>query len=249
MKVRTPKTRNDLSIGAKDYVLEVGGGHNPHFRANVVVDKFTDSNYHRSGDLRLLKGQKFVEADGCNLPFADKEFDFVICNQVLEHVDDPAAFLREQFRVARCGYIETPSIIGEYLFPKESHQWLLHEHEGIVYIVNKKTLPFVSGYDMGDLFLNYLPTHSIGFKVLERTHPNLLTMRIEWQDDFPFEVNPESPEILKYFKGSWKIEWGNEFFPKKSLAEEFVDAIVSYKNIAISTFKSKLLKKRSGFEE
>lgn len=242
MKVRTPKSRFDLAIRRKDRVLEVGGGHNPHHRANVVVDKFADSNYHRSGNIKLFKGQQFIEADGENLPFKDQEFDFVMCNQVLEHVDDPAAFLREQFRVARRGYIETPSVIGEYLFPKDSHKWLLHEHEGVIYIVEKARLPFVSGYDLGELFLEYLPTHSIGFKVLERTHPNLFTLRIEWEKDFEFVVNPTDPSILQYFSGTWKKEWSYEFFPKKSLAQEFVDAVISYKNIAVSVFRSKIIK-------
>ncbi|MEO6915916.1 MAG: class I SAM-dependent methyltransferase [Chitinophagaceae bacterium] len=242
MKVRNPKSRNDLSIRRSDYVLEIGGGHNPHFRSNVVVDKFADSNDHRSGDLKLLKGQKFIEADGQNLPFKDKEFDFVICNQVLEHVDDPSAFLKEQFRVARRGYIETPSVIGEYMFPKQSHLWLLHEYQGKVYMVNKSQLPFVHGYDLGELFQEYLPTHSIGFKVLERTHPNLFTLRIEWENDFDFEINPTSPEILQYFSGQWKKEWADDFFPTKSLAREFLDAVVSYKNIALSTIRSKMMK-------
>src|ERR1700716_505239 len=146
MKIRNPKARSDLSIKRGDRVLEVGGGQNPHPRSNVIVDKYVDDNFHRSGDLKILKHQEFLNADGENLPFKDKEFDYVICCQVLEHVENPVRFLSEQFRVAKKGYIEVPSLIGEYLFPRESHKWILHEYKDVLYLVDKKKLNFVYGY-------------------------------------------------------------------------------------------------------
>ena len=38
--------------------------------------------------------------DGCSLPFADASFDAALCLEVLEHLDNPAAVLREIHRVA-----------------------------------------------------------------------------------------------------------------------------------------------------
>ena len=55
MKLRNPINRDDLHLKRNWRVLEVGGGHNPHSRSNVVVDKYVDSNYHRSGDLKVYK--------------------------------------------------------------------------------------------------------------------------------------------------------------------------------------------------
>ena len=78
MILRNPKSRFKLNIKRKDRVLEIGGGHNPHPKAHVVVDKFVDENTHRGGDLKLLPGQTFIQANGENLPFKDNEFDFVI---------------------------------------------------------------------------------------------------------------------------------------------------------------------------
>ena len=88
MKRRTPYDRDNLHIKKRDWVLEVGPGHNPSHRANVVTEKFTDQNYHRCGDMKIYPHQIFANADGENLPFKDKEFDYVICNQVLEHVEN-----------------------------------------------------------------------------------------------------------------------------------------------------------------
>jgi len=243
MKLKNPKNRSDLAIKRADHVLEIGGGHNPHPRSNVVVDKFPNLNYHRSGDIKILKHQTFVQADGEHLPFKDKEFDYVICCQVLEHVADPAKFLSEQFRVAKKGYIETPSLFGEHLFPRDSHKWILHEHKDVLYIVDKSTINFMVGYDLGELIQLYLPTHSIGFKIMERTHPNLVTIRIEWEHDFNYVINPDDPEIINYFTTKWRLAWGDDFFPPKTIWQELREASVAFLEISRRAFKTKFLRK------
>ena len=244
MKIRTPKNRYDLKIKTGEKVLEVGGGNDPHYRSQVIVDKYSDDNSHRSGDLKLLKKQTFLEADGENLPFKDNEFDYVICCHVLEHVENPIRFLSEQFRVAKRGYLETPSLLGEYLFPRDSHKWILHEHKDVLHLVDKKKLGFRVGYDIGELIQDYLPKHSIGFKMVERTHPNLVSIRIEWENDFNFTVEPTDPEVLKYFSGKWHDEWADDFFPPKTMLQEFRDATNAFFDIAKQVFKSKVLKSK-----
>ena len=42
-------------------------------------------------------------------PFEDKFFDFSFCSHLLEDIRDPLAVCRELIRVAKSGYIETPS--------------------------------------------------------------------------------------------------------------------------------------------
>jgi len=36
----------------------------------------------------FYKERKFVQIQGKNLPFKDKEFDFVIASHVIEHIED-----------------------------------------------------------------------------------------------------------------------------------------------------------------
>ncbi len=65
-------------------------------------------------------GVTFLQADGRRLPFADKSFDIVHSNAVIEHVgprDDQARFVAELVRVARAGFITTPN----RWFPVETH--------------------------------------------------------------------------------------------------------------------------------
>lgn len=242
MKIRNPRSRFDLNIKKSDRVLEVGGGHNPHPRSNVVVDKYADDNTHRSGDIKVLRGQTFMNVDGESLPFKDKEFDYVICNQVLEHVENPVAFLSEQFRVAKRGYIETPSLLGEHLFPKKSHKWVLLEIDGKVVLVDKKDLQFPENFDFGDLYLEYLPKNSIGYKILERTHPNMHTMRLEWEGGFDYVINPNDPELMKYFTEPWDRDMVTRYFPQKSLGGELKDATAAFADIVKSIIKSRVLK-------
>lgn len=240
MKVRNPKNRSDLSISRRDYVLEVGGGHNPHPRSNVVVDKYIDYNYHRSGNIVVRKNQKFMQADGEHLPFPDNKFDYVICNQVLEHTPDPAKFLSELSRVAKRGFIETPSLIGEYLFPKESHIWAILELQNKLVIVDKSKLNLHARVNFGDLFLDYLPQNSIAFKMLQRTYTDMFTVRHEWSGNIDFVVNPNDPESTKFFTRPWDDELNRSFFVSKSLPREIADTFKAALDISKTYARSAL---------
>ncbi|WP_124980308.1 class I SAM-dependent methyltransferase [Nonlabens xiamenensis] len=44
-----------------------------------------------------------VKADICALPFADNEFDFILCNHVLEHIPDDQKAMVEIYRVLKPG--------------------------------------------------------------------------------------------------------------------------------------------------
>jgi len=243
MKISTPKSRFHLSINKKDRVLEVGGGHNPHPRSNVVVDKYTDDNTHRAADLKVLKNQQFMQADGEALPFRDKEFGYVICCHVLEHVPNPEKFISEQTRVASRGYIETPSLLGEYLSPKKSHKWVLLSIDDKIVMYDKAVIGFDPILDFGYLFLRYLPKHAMGWKILQRTHPEIMTMNYEWKDNIELLVNPTDPYYLKYFKEPWNQEFSDKFITHRSQGSEVRSALTAMREIVGSVFRNKVSKK------
>lgn len=59
-------------------------------------------------------------ADGCDLPYADKSFDLVFSNSVIEHVgqkEEMTRFSKECDRVGRYIYIQTPN----RWFPVDAH--------------------------------------------------------------------------------------------------------------------------------
>ena len=75
-------------------------------------------------DLSCLRSRypevELIEADGRDLPFADRSFDVVHSNAVVEHVgsrEEQRRFVSELVRVANAGFITTPN----RWFPIESH--------------------------------------------------------------------------------------------------------------------------------
>ena len=58
MITRHPLGRHDLSIKRKDMVLEIGSGHNPMYRSDVIADKYTQDNTHRCLILPITSSMK-----------------------------------------------------------------------------------------------------------------------------------------------------------------------------------------------
>ena len=106
-----------LPIKPTDLVLDVGSGDNPHPAADVLLERYVDG-FHRFGG--LVADRPIILADACKMPFPDKAFDFVIAFHVLEHINDPEAFLRELMRVGKAQlYIQ----ILIYLFQTQIDQF------------------------------------------------------------------------------------------------------------------------------
>ncbi len=77
-------------------VLDVGCGSKP-YRALFKVASYVGLDI--DSDLARRRGVADKLYDGNRFPFADGEFQGVLCNQVLEHVFQPDAFLEEIRRV------------------------------------------------------------------------------------------------------------------------------------------------------
>jgi ubiquinone/menaquinone biosynthesis C-methylase UbiE len=112
---------------SRNSLLDVGGSSGidcewlPLYQAFREV---TVVNLDPSPDRHPLPHVRQIVADGCCLPFADRSFDWVFSNAVLEHVggiEEQRKFAAEVARVARCGYfVTTPN----KFFPIEPHTLL-----------------------------------------------------------------------------------------------------------------------------
>ncbi|MFA6006076.1 MAG: class I SAM-dependent methyltransferase [Patescibacteria group bacterium] len=120
-------------------IADIGCGDHPYEEATIFVDKFPETNNQRGSDLVVPAGKKFVHGDIENLPFGDKEIDFLHCRYVLEHVENPARACQEIIRVAKRGYLETPSIFWMFLFRRShnKHRWIINiENNKLVFVPN-----------------------------------------------------------------------------------------------------------------
>lgn len=221
MKQHTPIDRSKLHIKRRDHVLEIGGGHNPMYRSNVIVEKYIDSNEHRGGNIRIFPHQLFINADGENLPFKDKEFDYVVCNQVLEHTEDPIAFITELQRVAQAGYIEVPSLIGESLFPKKSHKWVCLEINNHLVLYEKQKLPNFYP-DFGRTFLNNLPYESLALRIFYHCYNQANVIRYEWKNSISLIVNPQDSYYQSFFTKDWDDAMSKTIFPSRSTISDLL---------------------------
>lgn len=90
----------ELTIGLAEHIASLGGS-----PAQVTG---TDQSPEALEQAKALASEKNLDiplqqADAAQLPFADDSFDVVFCHQVVHHVADPQAVLREFRRVTKPG--------------------------------------------------------------------------------------------------------------------------------------------------
>lgn len=122
-------------------------------------------------------GLPHQQVDGRSLPFADGAFDTALCLEVLEHIEEPHAFLREVSRVApRQIIVSVPNceLLG-YLWDHLATPWHMLESTHVNYFTR---------WSLGALLREFYPHVELRFhtpyplQTIERTplHYNLLAI-------------------------------------------------------------------------
>ena len=138
------RRRIDIPVGADALVLDVGSGDKPHWRADVLLDRYLGDEYagQRSGRSTARIARPLFDADAAAMPFADGVFDYVVCSHMLEHVVDPAAVVSEMSRVAAAGYIEVPEAASAKILDFPSHLWWCRLDGTTLVLTAKQTAAF-----------------------------------------------------------------------------------------------------------
>jgi hypothetical protein len=136
-----------VDIDPKWLVMDIGSGHNPHPRAEVLVDRELGASQHRGGVAATIpEGKTVVIADASvGLPFKDKSVDFLIASHIAEHVESPVIFIQELTRISHRGYIETPGLLSDALLNEQFHPWRVYRSgKKLVFRRKRKTKPLSS---------------------------------------------------------------------------------------------------------
>jgi SAM-dependent methyltransferase len=138
------RRRIAVPVGPHDVVLDVGSGDKPHWRADVLLDRYVSGEHggQRSGRRESRVSRPLFDADAAAMPFADGVFDYVICSHMLEHVVDPAGVVAEMTRVARAGYIEVPEAASAKILDFPSHLWWCRLDGETLVLTAKQTAAF-----------------------------------------------------------------------------------------------------------
>jgi len=178
----------DIEAGEK--VLDIGSGAYPFPYATHLADLYEEGTTHRAEPL-LKTGLPFQTCDIERLPYKDKEFDFVYCSHVLEHVKDPARACDELMRVGKRGYIETPTRLSDIMLNfirlKDHHRW----HISLL----DKTLVFMEWADkerrdtgINDFFVMLHSKYKNAFQDLVHNHRDLFANMLLWHESFYYYV-------------------------------------------------------------
>ena len=153
-------------------ILDIGCGYRAHKNASVIADIKDFSDFY--------KEKKFVLIQGKNLPFKDKEFDFVIASHVIEHVDDFEFFIKELERISSKGYIELPSRLGDNLVFENKNDhiwWCVFDDINNQILVSKKN-------QLIDPFITVSTA-----KLLEQIFRESLVIELAWEEKIEYKID------------------------------------------------------------
>jgi len=199
-----------MKISKTDKVLEVGSGHNPHARADVLLDLFEKDtvNQHRGGT-NLTIDRPFVKADVCDMPFEDKEFDYVMAFFLLEHIPNVKKAINEIQRVGKRGIIKLPTEFNEFIHPAKEHRWFCSLENGTITFKSKP-----KGWEspIGDAFHKLWHIDKDYFWFYQH-HLNLYQFELEWEGKINYRVMPFNGFEFKNLDISHTNRGFREFVP------------------------------------
>ena len=178
-------------------ILDIGCGYTANKYSTHIADTQDFSN--------LYKDKKFTHIKEKKLPFADKEFNFIIASHVLEHVEDIEYFIKELERVANSGYIEVPTRLEDNLVDvnEKAHIWWINfdDINNSLFITKRKQIiePFLSVSTIQNL---------------RKFFRDSLVTEIFWESKINYLISKSSND-LELYKKLFFFKIIKKFFSKK----------------------------------
>jgi SAM-dependent methyltransferase len=239
------RRRIRIPVDESALVLDVGSGDKPHWRADVLLDRFIGDVHggQRSGTAAARVDRPMFDADAADMPFADKVFDYAICSHVLEHVEHPDVVIAELTRVAKAGYIEVPEAASAKIVDFPSHLWWVTQEDGVLVFTAKTTAYFDADID------RYLTASGMRQQVADLLDKNLddRVIELQWQGDIACRVvGSPSPDLIAAARVADAHHRGGETIAGRLLTSAFTLPLrgrkrrqpISYDDVVRPEFRS-----------
>lgn len=131
---------NSIKVAPSEFVIDVGGGQRPFWRADLVIEKYPFENgLHRSQPM-VFPNVPVVKADAVAIPIPNGGCDLIFASHIIDHLPKPHLFIDEIKRCSRRVYLEFPSRNRELMFAWPFHEWFI-EAEGTLLKFYRNDLP------------------------------------------------------------------------------------------------------------
>lgn len=168
----------DLSHAVRGRLLDVGCGSRP-YESLFVVSEYVGLELDTPENRAANKADFYY--DGGTFPFEAASFDAVVCNQVLEHVFEPDAFVMEIARVLKSDgrlLLTVPFVWDEHEQPRDYGRYssyglaALLRRNGLEIVEHRKTI--------ADIRIIFQMVNAYVFKKTQTQNPfvNLLTVLV-----------------------------------------------------------------------
>ncbi len=155
----------EYSSSVSGRLLDVGCGSKP-YRDLFNVTDYIGLDIDSANSRKRAIADYFY--DGSKFPFADKEFEAVLCNQVLEHVFNPDEFLREIHRVLKPGgklLLTVPFVWDEH---EQPYDYARYSSFGLKALLEENGLKIVKHEKLGaDASILFQLTNAYLYKITE----------------------------------------------------------------------------------
>jgi len=182
----------------KKLIVEISPGNIPFALASEFVDWQVSP---------ALAGKKVhcLDINQNSLPYQDKSVDFIYCRNTLEDIYNPVWVCQEMSRVAKAGFIETPSPIAECCrgVDGSAPHWRGYHHHRYVIWVDETRLTFIPKYPIIE-YLNFGNEEENMVKILNSS-PLYWNTYFFWNDSLEtkllnhvtdFNIIATYPEVL-----------------------------------------------------
>jgi len=191
----------DFGIKEGHKVLDVGYGDRSFPLATHAIDPIEDDaeKFYRTYPLQILEGVEYYKCYIEKTPFQNKYFDFVYCSHVLEHIENPEKACKELMRVAKRGYIESPSRLNEVLFGHSPHRWIIEVINNTLFFQKLKDWEsmHILSDDMWKAWVtmnfnkepkNPMETVFRKLEYMRTNNPQSFYTMFQWEDSFEFKI-------------------------------------------------------------